>query len=276
MMKPVILCLGPILTLLLAGATPLWSQMTSAAPESAEAVIKAARSRLGSGYLSPTTWPDSLALLAKPPAEGSRARKRDQKLQARALAAQSTPRWPQAKTDADIFLPGATTTMACAAGIEISPTATPAIDRLLRRTMADFGGATAKAKAFYKRPRPFTVNNQPICTPDWDKVLRADGSYPSGHAAIGYGWGQILSEIVPEQKRALIQRGTAFAESRRFCNVHWQSDVEAGIIVAKAVTAKLNADPVFQADLAAARAEARSSQAKPANCAAERAALAIH
>jgi acid phosphatase (class A) len=225
--------------------------------------------------LAPADWPDSLALLPKPPAQGSKALKRDEKLQARAIAGRSTPRWAQARTDADIFLPTATATMACAAGMDISPYATPAIDKLVRRTMADFGGATAKAKAFYKRPRPFTVNNQPQCTPDWDKVLRGDGSYPSGHAAIGYGWGMILADIVPGRKRALLKRGRAFAESRLHCNVHWQSDVEAGITVSKAVYAKLAADPTFQADLTAARVEARQSIAKPKNCAAEKAALAI-
>ena len=235
----------------------------------AEDVIKAGRSRLGAGYLKPGDWPDSLALLPKPPAEGSRALRRDQRLQTRAIAQHGKARWDLATSDADIFSAKATGAMSCAAGFEVSPTATPAIDRLLRGTMAEFGGSTAKAKQFYKRPRPFTVNNQPQCTPDWDKVLRGDGSYPSGHAAIGYGWAMIMAVIVPARKGQLLKRGKAFAESRRYCNVHWQSDVEAGIVVAKAVMAKLRADPRFQADLAAARAEAKTPNAPPARCAVE-------
>jgi acid phosphatase (class A) len=241
----------------------------------AEAVLKEARSRLGAGYLKPEAWPDSLALLPKPPGDGSRALKRDQKLQARAIAAQSTARFAQARTDADIFLPTASRTMACAAGFDITAGTTPAIDKLMRRTMADFGSVTAKAKNFYKRQRPFMVNNQPQCTPDWDKVLRGDGSYPSGHAAIGYGWGLMLAAIVPARKSQLIRRGHAFAESRRYCNVHWQSDVEAGETAAKAVYAKLLADPAFRTDLAAARVEAKAAKAPAENCAAEKAALAI-
>jgi acid phosphatase (class A) len=267
---------GLVLGLALAAAAPVWSQMAAPAKDSAEANQILARPRLGAGYLAPEAWPDSLALLSKPPAEGSHALRRDQRLQARAVALQSTARWAQARTDADIFLPNATATMACAAGLDISPITTPVIDKLLRRTMSDFGGATAKAKAFYKRPRPFTVNNQPQCTPDWDKVLRADGSYPSGHAAIGYGWGLTLAAILPGRTSALLKRGRAFAESRRYCNVHWQSDVEAGIAVSTAVYAKLKVDPAFENDLATARAEARQTQAKPKGCDTEKAALAIH
>jgi acid phosphatase (class A) len=257
--------------------TAVASLLAQTAPtETSESVLKSARSRMGAGYLKPEAWPDSLALLPKPPADRSSTLKRDQRLQARALAVQSTPRFAQAKTDADIFLPNASRTMGCAAGFDISAEATPAIDRILRRTMADFGSVTAKAKNFYKRPRPFMINNQPICTPDWDKVLRSDGSYPSGHAAIGYGWGLILAAIVPARKSQLIARGRAFAESRRFCNVHFQSDVEAGMAMATATFAKLKADSTFQNDLAAARTEAQAVKTPPQNCAAEKAALAIH
>ena len=241
---------------------------------SAEEVIKAGRSRLGAGFLKPADWPDSLALLPKPPAEGSRAIKRDQRLQTRALAQHGKPRWDIATSDADLFSPKASGAMSCAAKFEVSPTATPAIDKILRATMAEFGGSTAKAKNHYKRPRPFMVNNQPLCTPDWEKILRGDGSYPSGHAAIGYGWGMIMAEIVPARRAQLLKRGKAFAESRRYCNVHWQSDVEAGIAVAKVVMGKLRADPKFQADLAAAKAEAKAATVPASNCAAEKRALA--
>ena len=250
-------------------ATALAQSATS--PEEA---IKAGRSRLGAGYLKPADWPDSLALLPKPPAEGSRALKRDQRLQARALAAHGKPRWDRATSDADLFTPKVTGVMSCAAKFDVGPASTPAIDKILRGTMAEFGGSTAKAKNHYKRPRPFTVNNQPLCTPDWEKILRGDGSYPSGHAAIGYGWGMIMADIVPARRTQLLKRGKAFAESRRYCNVHWQSDVEAGIAVAKVVMGKLRADPKFQADLAAAKVEAKAATKPASNCAAEKAALA--
>ena len=122
------------------------------------------------------------------------------------------------------------------------------------------------------------VNNQPISTLADEQGLRGDGSYPSGHTAVGWGWGMILSTIAPERSDHLIARGRAFGESRSICNVHWTSDVQAGELMGSATTARLQADPVFQADLQAARQEVealRARQARPnGDCNLEEAALA--
>jgi acid phosphatase (class A) len=55
------------------------------------------------------------------------------------------------------------------------------------------------------------------------------------------------------------------------------SDVEEGRVVAAAVVARLNADPAFQADLAAARGEVAVLVARDPgrDCAVEAAALAL-
>ena len=143
--------------------------------------------------------------------------------------------------------------------------------------MGDLGGSTAEVKKRYMRQRPFMVNGQPMCTPDWDKVLRRDGSYPSGHSAIGYGFGLILAEVMPERAAKLVARGRAMGDSRRICNVHWLSDIEEGRVLASATVMRLNADPAFAADLAAARKEVAAQQSKSAeaapDCAQEAAAL---
>jgi acid phosphatase (class A) len=59
--------------------------------------------------------------------------------------------------------------------------------------------------------------------------------------------------------------------------VHWLSDIEEGRVVATATVMRLNADPAFAADLAAARAEVAKLRAQPAasvpDCAAEAQAL---
>jgi acid phosphatase (class A) len=59
--------------------------------------------------------------------------------------------------------------------------------------------------------------------------------------------------------------------------VHWKSDVEAGRLVGAATVSRLQADPVFTAQLALARREieaARAAGAKsPLDCAAESRAL---
>ena len=72
-------------------------------------------------------------------------------------------------------------------------------------------------------------------------------------------------------------RGRAFGDSRRICNVHWLSDIEEGRVVASAVVARMNAEPAFQADLAAARAEvaALKDRNPGTTCDAEAALLAL-
>lgn len=224
-------------------------------------------------YLDSSAMPDALTLLKAPPAEGSSALAADRKAEADAISKHGAPRWDQATIDADLFTPAATNAFSCAAGFVISKETTPKIDAMMRKVMPDFGLSTYPVKNKYKRQRPFVGNGKPMCTPEMDAVLRKDGSFPSGHAAIGYGWGQLLAEIVPKRKKQLLIRGARFADSRRICNVHFASDVQGGAIMANAVFKALKADPAFQADLAAAKAEAKALVKKTPECALEKAAF---
>lgn len=239
----------------------------------------AAASRLMSlpGYLPTGAAPDSLLLNPAPPAAGSPAESRDVAAANAALTLRGTPRWDLAIQDALLAPSTAASTFSCAAGLKIDAAKTPKLDALLSRTARDLGRSTSPTKAKYMRARPFVVNGQPMCTPDMDKVLRSDGSYPSGHSALGFGWGLILAQAIPDRATQLVARGRAFGDSRRICNVHWLSDVEEGRIVAAAVVARLNAEPAFQADLAAARAEVAAirDRSPGPGCTAEAALLAF-
>ena len=150
----------------------------------------------------------------------------------------------------------------------------------MRRTLADAGLATYKAKDFYKRIRPFMTGNEAICPPKDGASLRKDPSYPSGHSALGWAWGLVLSEIAPERSNAIIQRAKAFGHSRVICGVHWQSDVDAGQLVASAAVAQLHGNAVFSEQLALARGEvdaarkADTGAAPSEDCAIEARALA--
>ena len=85
--------------------------------------------------------------------------------------------------------------------------------------------------------------------------LAASGSYPSGHAALGWAWALVLTEMAPERADAILARGMAYGESRVICGVHYSSDVEAGRLVGAVLVARLKADPAFQADFAVAARE---------------------
>jgi len=239
--------------------------------------MQQAASLLAGGYLPRGTAPDSLLLNPPPPAPGSAAEARDIEAANAAVALRGSPRWDQATIDADLFSPRTVGIFSCAAGFEIDPAKLPKLAALLRRAGPDLAMAVYPSKRKYQRARPFMANNQPTCTPKDEALLRRDGSYPSGHSAIGYGWGLILAEIVPERATQLVARGRAFGDSRRVCNVHWLSDVEEGRVVATAVYARLHAEPAFRADLDAARKELevqRLMKFGAPDCARENAALA--
>ncbi|SEB24631.1 phosphatase PAP2 family protein [Variovorax sp. YR216] len=230
------------------------------------------------GYLAPAELPDSLALLPPPPAEGSPALAADIATFQNLTKLQGTPRGVMAVSDANLRFPDAATVFSCALGVQISEQATPNLNMLLRRTLTDTALATYKAKDRYVRTRPFVMLKAGSCTPKEEAMLAKDGSYPSGHSAIGWGWALVLTELAPDRADALLQRGRAFSQSRAICGVHWQSDIEAGRLVGSATVARLQANPVFNAQMAAARdevAKARAVGSPPAPaCAAETATIA--
>lgn len=214
------------------------------------------------GYLAPERYPDSLALLPPPPAEGTARLAADSEAFDAAVAQTEPDRWAQAAADAVLAFPAGVKSYGDVLGIAISSATTPHLAMLLQRSLADAGLSTYKAKTHYQRQRPFVARNTPTCTPQDEEALRTDGSYPSGHAAIGWAWGLILAEVAPDRKDALLQRAYAFGQSRVVCRVHWQSDVEAGRLMASAVVSQLQADPVFRAQLALARDEVAAARAR--------------
>ena len=231
------------------------------------------------GYLSPEATPSSLALLPPPPGTDSAAYVLDEEISLRSFVLRDTPRWLLAISDADQTFPHAAGTFSCALNAPVTESDTPHLYMLLRRSMTDLGRSTATAKNQYNRTRPFVLNKEPICTPDDKALLEKNGSYPSGHTAIGWGWALILSEVSPGQTDAILARGLSFGESRNVCNVHWHSDVVQGRIIASGTVARLHAEPAFRADLEAARAElaaVRNKGLKPTrDCSAETASLAV-
>ncbi|MEM8769523.1 MAG: phosphatase PAP2 family protein [Pseudomonadota bacterium] len=230
------------------------------------------------GYLSQEDFPDSLALLPPPPRDGSAAAKVDEELNAHLLTLQQTARFELAALDNDLHFPEAAGTFACALGIDISKEDTPYLYQLLRRSLTDAGLSTYGAKNAYQRTRPFVVNGAPNCAPEREQeLLKNDGSYPSGHTAIGWAWALILTSIAPERADALLQRGMAYGESRMVCNVHWPSDVAAGRIMGAAAVAVLQGNAAFQSDLAMAKQEiaaARGEESMPGrDCSVESSAI---
>ena len=229
------------------------------------------------GFIEREKLIDSLALVPPPPADGSAAQTVDDDARKAAAKLRETPRWKLAIRDADYKSPHVVDAFACTIGVTITPEATPKLYTLLRRSLIDAGLSTYKAKTHYKRTRPFVAANDPvICTPADAEGLAKDGSYPSGHSAFGWAWGLILAEMIPAKADAIIKRGYDFGQSRVQCGVHWQSDVDAGRVVASAAVAQLHANPEFIKAFGEAKQEVDAvlAENKPApDCALEKEAV---
>ena len=275
-METLRLPLGAGLAMLLAACAG--APVATPVPAAAAAAVPEIRPGVPAGYLDRSTIPDSQALVPAPPATGSAGLAQDHAVMQAALALRGTPRFEQASLDADLDFPFAAGTFACALGASIDAQSTPATYRLLRRTLIDGAFSTRAAKELHQRTRPFVENGKPTCTPEDEAELRGNGSYPSGYTAIGWLWALVLAQAVPERTDALLARGRSYGESRLVCNVHWQSDILQGRFMASGTFARLQSDPVYQADMAAAKVELAAARAQGSasgrDCTAEAAALA--
>ncbi len=236
----------------------------SAAAGHTEGLVSVPETQPGflTGYLTREMLPDSAALLPPPPALGSAGLTLDLEVARAALSMRDSARWTLAAMDADLTFPNAAGTFSCALGAPVAEQDTPHLYQMLRRVLADASYATYAAKAKYQRARPFTLDGQPICTPNIDKAMRTEPSYPSAHTSIGWAWALVLAEASPNKSDAILARGLAFGQSRLVCNVHWESDVIEGRTIGAATVARLHADPAFVADLAAAKDELAAVRAR--------------
>jgi acid phosphatase (class A) len=219
------------------------------------------------GYLAAGTAPDGAAITGPPPEPGSPRGKADRAAYDSSRRLANTPIWDKAIADADLSGREGFKSFSCAAGVTISPEATPTLTRMLLRMTSDAALVYEPAKSTYQRPRPPVGNDKPICVPR-EPWIKTSGSYPSGHSLIGWSWALVVAELAPEHASQVLVRGREFGESRVICGVHFPSDIEAGRTLGAALVSRLHADPAFEADLAQARIEIAASKTAgpPRNC----------
>ncbi len=270
--------LHPIFVLLIASLAACSTTSDTAQITAAEQQVQEVAPGFLQGYMTQEDQLDSKEFVPTAPGKDSPRQALDTAWANNMLKLRGTPRWDLAIRDADLHFPAAANAFSCTLGIPITEEDTPALYMLLRRSLTDIGLASYSAKNVYQRERPFMVNGEPICTPDDEEMLRTDGSYPSGHTSIGWGWALILTELSPDKTDEIVARGRSFGESRNVCNVHWYSDVVAGRMVGAAAVSKLHNNEQFLAAMDAARADiarARAAGLTPTiDCEAEARALA--
>ncbi|PXA70572.1 acid phosphatase [Caulobacter sp. D4A] len=219
------------------------------------------------GYLTLAEPFDAPGIVGPPPTPDSPRGKADRAAYDDTRKLAGTPAWDKAVADADLSGANGFKSFSCAARVTINPQKTPTLANLLLRMTDDAGTIYRPAKQAFSRPRPPVGNTKPICVPR-ESWIQTEGSYPSGHALVGWSWGLVLAELVPDRAAQITARGREFGDSRVICGVHFPSDLEAGRLLGGVMVARLHADPAFEADLEKARAEIAASKAEgpPTGC----------
>lgn len=183
------------------------------------------------------------------PAQDS-AQTRDEMAELRAIAAKSSAEEKAAAArDAkdespDIFN--------AAIGFDIA--STPQTQKLLSMVVEEEDGDSKVAKTYFHRLRPYSADpSLQTCEPH--KPGKAPNSYPSGHASLAFSMGVVLAQLIPAKSQAILARASQYAERRLVCAVHYRSDIVAGQQFGTILALRLMENPVFQAQMAKARAE---------------------
>lgn len=140
-------------------------------------------------------------------------------------------------------------------GYELSESKTPAIFKLVNRSIKTVYLSGRAVKKHYMRKRPFDRFKEPTLVPSDEEALKSNGSYPSGHTIIAYTTALVLIEINPAAQNDLMKYAYDWGQSRVISGFHWQSDVDASKVIVASGFARLQRNKEFQADLQKALAE---------------------
>jgi acid phosphatase (class A) len=134
---------------------------------------------------------------------------------------------------------------------KITPQADPVAFRFFDRVNKQIGKVVRKSKDQWKRPRPYLGH------PDVVHSLfpAADYSYPSGHSTHSFAFAVVLGRMFPDQAQAFLARAHQIAQSRVDAGVHYETDIKEGEVVGREIAKEMLANPEFEQELHAARAE---------------------
>ena len=172
----------------------------------------------------------------------------------------STQRGEQARLDAEYSIERMSAIFSPAVGITIDKEQTPQLWKLLADANETAHNGCSLAKKHYMRTRPYVYYNEPSLVPGDEDVLRHNGSYPSGHTTLGWTTALILVELFPEQQDEILRIGYEYGQSRVIAGYHWQSDVDAGRLVASAAFAKLHTSGKYLKQLNKAKEEIKKAK----------------
>lgn len=192
---------------------------------------------------------DLARYLPAPPAANSAATKAELEEVLAVQAARTQALVERAKADSEERISQFWGALGMPDGTVLSPRTTAFFDRVI----ATEGAVVDVVKRHFARLRPHM--NEPKIEP----VVRksTSGSWPSGHATVGWLMAIVLADMVPEKRAALFDRASEYAESRLIGGIHHRSDLVVGRQSGALIAMTLAARRDFAHEARAARAEIR-------------------
>jgi acid phosphatase (class A) len=195
------------------------------------------------------------AILGDPPAPGSEETKRE---------IEAVLREQRLRTPADIARIEAEAKAMVRAFAEIlgprlTPRELPVTFALIINVGEDVKEPIEEAKLAWSRSRPWEddARIKPAI------ALPTGTSYPAALAVSARVYAQVLGELFPEKRSALLARGWLIGWGRVTAGVHFPSDVAAALKLGDYFFQQMLGSPAFQADVAKAREECRQVFAPP-------------
>lgn len=229
------------------------------------------------GYLSPDAV-DIVKVLPPAPLKGEARYEADREIFKTTRHFAGTPRWVLATNDVKSSTSDMLRDFSCAVGVTLTVENVPHLVEMVEKAGADTSRGSNVAKDYFKRLRPYQIDDGEVCQSKIDLANSYD--YPSGHTTRGWTWAELLAELVPEHAGAILARGRAYGESRIVCGAHNASAVEAGRLTAASILAVVHASSVFQSEFGAAKGEldvlrADAKTPHPQGCADETSLVAL-
>ncbi|HEV2532059.1 phosphatase PAP2 family protein [Phenylobacterium sp.] len=134
----------------------------------------------------------------------------------------------------------------------------PATAALFKDLRAEDSLAAKRAKAFFKRTRPWAADPSIVGCPHGDDAAKS--AYPSGHATMAYAAAGALVRLDPPKAQAILARASDYAENRLVCGAHYRRDIGAGQTLGTVLVVKLLETPGFRAEFDAAQAELKAAR----------------
>ncbi len=143
-----------------------------------------------------------------------------------------------------------------AIGVPLSSTETPYIAELFEYCM-EYGNKSikqAKSSFPYFR-RPFARFGETSLIPHQEDAYVNESSFPSREALMGWMYALLLTEICPGKQDEILNCGYTFGQASVITGYHWDSDVQAGRLLASALVTRLHNHTGVNAMISSAKDE---------------------